>query len=72
VELAPGEEAELAFELTPRDLALVDEDGRRVLEPGRFEAYIGGSQPDARSRALTGADVLAYAFEVVGEATAVE
>ena len=33
---------------------LVNDAGKRVLEPGRFRATIGGSQPDARSVELTG------------------
>ena len=37
----------------------------RVLEPGRFRATVGGSQPDARSAELTGAAPLAIEFEVV-------
>lgn len=66
--LAPGELAEVEFEVTPPDLSIVTEEGRCIVEPGRFEAYIGGSQPDRRSRELTGTDVLTFAFEVGGEA----
>ena len=44
----------ISFDLTARDLALVNDAGKRVLEPGRFRATIGGSQPDARSAELTG------------------
>ena len=39
---------------------------QRVLEPGRFRATIGGSQPDARSAELTGQSPLAIEFDVVG------
>ena len=49
IHLAPGESRKLSFELTARDLSLIDDSGRRVLEPGRFRVTIGGSQPDARS-----------------------
>ena len=45
---------------------MVNEAGKRVLEPGRFRATIGGSQPDARSVELTGAAPLAIEFDVVG------
>ena len=62
---APGAAREVAFELTARDLALVDETGRRVVEPGRFRASIGGSQPDDRSRALTGSSPVSVDFDVV-------
>lgn len=64
--LEPGEQAEVQFSLTPRQLALIDNDGRAVLEPGKFELYIGGSQPDARSEKLTGTKVQKAMFEVTG------
>jgi len=67
VSLAPGESRAVAFELGPRDLSLIDDRGHRVLEPGRFRLFVGGSQPDARSRALTGQAPLSAAFEVTGQ-----
>ena len=72
VHLKPGEARQVRFELTPRRMSLIDNDGRRVLEPGSFEVYVGGSQPDARSRRLTGADVLSARFEVEGDAMEME
>jgi beta-glucosidase len=64
VHLTPGESRRLNFDLTARDLSVVDDGGRRVLEPGRFRVTIGGSQPDARSAALTGQAPLAIEFDV--------
>jgi beta-glucosidase len=69
ITLAPGESRRVSFTLGARDLSLIDERGVRVLEPGRFRVTIGGSQPDARSVALTGQAPLAMEFEVVGERT---
>jgi len=66
VRLGPGEAHTVSFDLGPRDLMLVNDAGRRVLEPGRFRATIGGSQPDARSVELTGQAPLAIEFDVVG------
>ena len=66
IHLAPGEEQEVKFTLTPRQLALIDHDGKAVLEPGMFEIYIGGSQPDRRSVSLTGTQVKKAAFEITG------
>ena len=43
VDLAPGEGKRIAFDLPVADLAFHDFDGRRVLEPGRFEVGVGGS-----------------------------
>jgi beta-glucosidase len=66
VHLAPGESRQLSFELTARDLSLVDDAGRRVLEPGRFRVTIGGGQPDTRSAQLTGQAPLAIEFDLPG------
>lgn len=69
VTLAPGERRRVTFTLGPRDFSLIDLEGRRVLEPGRFVLSVGGSQPDARSRELTGKAPLEATVEVVGERT---
>jgi beta-glucosidase len=66
IALASGESKRVTFRLTPRDLSLIDEQGRRVLEPGWFRITIGGSQPDPRSVVLTGRRPLAIELEVVG------
>lgn len=62
--LEPGSSADLEFTLASDDLALVDDGGRPVLEPGEFRVYVGGSQPDARSRELTGTDVIWASFTI--------
>jgi beta-glucosidase len=67
ITLAPGESREVAFELDARALSLIDEQGRRVLEPGRFRITLGGSQPDSRSVALMGKAPLAVDLIVTGE-----
>lgn len=66
ISLAPGEKAEVRFSLTARQLALIDNNGNAVLEPGTFEIHIGGSQPDARSISLTGTQVQKASFEITG------
>ncbi len=66
--LEAGEKRGVEFELTSRQLALVDNDGRSVLEPGSFRVYVGGSQPDERSGTLCGTLPLWADFEVTGEA----
>lgn len=67
IHLRPGESRQVHFELTPKALSLIDEAGERVLEPGGFRVTLGGSQPDARSVALTQQAPLTGEFEVVGE-----
>lgn len=54
VKLEPGESAEISFEIRPEQLAVVTDDGESVIEPGDFEIYAGGSQPDTRSIKLMG------------------
>jgi beta-glucosidase len=72
VTLKPGEHTEVKFELTPRQLALIDNDGKALLEPGKFELFIGGSQPDARSEKLTGTKVQKAIFVVTGNTMQLE
>ncbi|NEE37146.1 beta-glucosidase, partial [Streptomyces sp. SID7982] len=49
VELAPGESRKLLFELPVADCTLVDAEGVRRVEPGRFELLVG---PSSRDEAL--------------------
>jgi len=65
IQLQPGEEKEVDFVLSPEDMMLIDESGSSILEPGMFEVYIGGSQPDKRSLALTGSKVSRAEFEMI-------
>ena len=52
--LQPGEETEVEIELPDTAFALYDENGKRMLEPGKYAVYAGMQQPDARSCRLTG------------------
>ena len=72
VRLEAGERRTLEFELTSRQLALIDNDGHCILEPGLFRVYLGGSQPDSRSRTLTGGSPLSVDLTVEGEPTQLE
>jgi len=45
VHLAPGQSRQLTFTLNPRDLSLVDEAGKRSVQPGVYSIFVGGSQP---------------------------
>ncbi|HEX2733106.1 MAG TPA: glycoside hydrolase family 3 C-terminal domain-containing protein [Polyangiaceae bacterium] len=66
IELDPGESQVVHFQLVARDLSSIDEQGKRVLEPGRFGVYVGGSQPDARSAELLGQRPLMAELVVAG------
>ena len=52
IRLAPGASAEVRFDITPAMLALVNDEGEHVLEPGSFTISIGGSSPSTRNAAL--------------------
>lgn len=47
--LPAGASQTLTFELTPEDLMIVNEAGEKVLEPGDFSIFVGGSVPSQRS-----------------------
>ncbi len=58
VRLGPGETQTVSFTLHTDDLAFFGSDGKRVVEPGKFHAWIGGSsESDLRIEfRLVGAD----------------
>ena len=53
-------------------MVLVDNEGKIILEPGLFEVFVRGSQPDERSESLTATKVQRAQFEVVGNAMELE
>lgn len=54
VALKSGETKEVEIELEAAAFALYDEDAKLMLNEGKYTVYVGTSQPDARSIALTG------------------
>ena len=66
--LKPGQKKSVHFTLIPRQLSLIDQDYKRVVEPGTFEVSVGGKQPGFTGNAdaeTTG--VVMGRFEVVGD-----
>src|SRR5262249_37598007 len=56
VRLKAGQSQTVSFTLTPRQMSLIDQEFRRVVEPGEVELAVGGSQPGskgARSASVT-------------------
>jgi beta-glucosidase len=47
VHLEPGEMQTVSFTLEPDQFSLIDDAGRRTIEPGRFQIAVGGRQPAA-------------------------
>ena len=52
VRVAPGESRSLEFMVAPEMMMLVDDEGKRRLEPGQFRLTVGGCSPSARGVAL--------------------
>jgi beta-glucosidase len=69
IHLAPGEKEAVSFALTPRQLSLIDDAGRRVVEPGEFQIAVGGRQPRPKDLDGEQTDMLIETVEVTGEVT---
>jgi beta-glucosidase len=54
VYLNPGQLKTVSIELKDTAFGLYDNEGNLVLHEGEYEVFVGTSQPDARSIALTG------------------
>jgi len=63
IHLGPGETKRVTFTLRARQLSLIDEAGRRVVEPGQFQIAVGGRQPRPEDLA-GGTEVLIQTVEV--------
>ncbi len=63
--LAPGETKTLRFTIESRQMAIINNEGREVLEPGEYIVYAGGQGPDRQSEELTGKKVLSAGFIMV-------
>ncbi len=44
INIRPGQKQTVTFTITPRQMSLIDERGKRVIEPGEFKLSIGGGQ----------------------------
>lgn len=45
LQLKPGEKQKVSFTLSPRQMSVILDNGKRVVEPGDFSVSIGGKQP---------------------------
>jgi beta-glucosidase len=61
VHLEAGASQKLRFELKPRDMSMVTEDGVPIVAEGEYTISVGGGQPN------TGVPVLAQTFNVTGK-----
>ena len=67
ITLKPGEQKTVSFTLSPRQLAIFDQEGSCLVKAGHIELFVGGSQPDSLSQRLTGQRPLSVQIELVGE-----
>ncbi|MCM3905751.1 MAG: glycoside hydrolase family 3 C-terminal domain-containing protein [Pyrinomonadaceae bacterium] len=67
--LKPGEKQSVSFALTSEQMSIIDDSGKRLIEPGEFQIDIGGKQPgfNGRQDAQTTSTVTAR-FTVTGKA----
>jgi len=72
ISLAPGEVKTVTFTVASRQMALIDDTGRRVIEPGAFQVAVGGRQPCAADFAGECTEVAIGSFEVVGRITPID
>lgn len=64
VALKKGESKVVELPVKNMALTIVDDNGDRYVDSGKFTLYVGGNQPDARSVALTGAAPLSAELNV--------
>jgi beta-glucosidase len=50
VSLRPREKRNVTFTITPRQMSLIDDSGKRVIEPGEFLISVGGGQVGLREK----------------------
>ncbi|HZP17473.1 MAG TPA: glycoside hydrolase family 3 C-terminal domain-containing protein [Terriglobales bacterium] len=54
VHLDPGASRTVSFDLQPRDLSMVSEDGDPVIAAGKYGIFIGGGQPQTKTPMVSG------------------
>ena len=72
IHLRPGERRTISFTLDPRQMSVVLDDGKQVVQSGEFAISVGGKQPGFRGRAdAQSTDVVAGKFSVSGTPVAI-
>ncbi|HEX6717692.1 MAG TPA: glycoside hydrolase family 3 C-terminal domain-containing protein [Pyrinomonadaceae bacterium] len=70
IHLKPGERRLIKFTIVPRQLAVITDDGRTVVDPGDFKVTIGGKQPGFTGTAdAATTSFIEGRFSVTGAAT---
>ncbi|MBS1793185.1 MAG: glycoside hydrolase family 3 C-terminal domain-containing protein [Acidobacteria bacterium] len=66
INLKPNESRVVAFTLTPRQMSVILDNGKRVIEPGDFTVGVGGGQPGFASGVTGKFSVAGRTFEIAG------
>src|ERR1051325_7675699 len=61
ISLRPHEKRTVTFTITPRQMSLIDNNDKRVIEPGEFLISVGGSQQGLRGRFLVSGKMIELA-----------
>jgi len=69
INLKPGEKKIVDFILTPKQLSLVNENAKRIVEPGEFEISVGGIQPGTKAETT---NYVSSKIELTGDVFIVE
>jgi beta-glucosidase len=64
IKLKPGSSSVVKFTITPAMMELVNAKGERIIEPGKFKVFVGGSLPGKRSETLGASKSLETFFTV--------
>lgn len=67
-----GKSKTISFNIGSRELSSIDKHGNRVVVPGKYKVYFGFSQPDERSKKLTGKNPIEFTVEVEGDLIEIE
>ena len=71
--LKPGESQKVSFTLTRDQMSIIDDQGRRLVEPGEFLISVGGKQPAFKGHAdAATTSVVTAKFTVTGKALEVK
>ena len=54
IHLDPSASQKVSFQLKPRDLGMVTEEGNPIIAPGDYSISVGGGQPDSGAAGVTG------------------
>jgi beta-glucosidase len=66
--LRPGEKRSVSFTLTPEQLSVIDNRGKRIVEAGQFQITVGGKQPGFKGPAdAATTDFVSSGFIVTGK-----